>query len=447
MVLPHCVQNCIDLLNKAGYACYAVGGCVRDTLLGLTPHDYDLCTNATPEQMRRVFGDFSLVLAGESHGTVGVVTADGVVEITTFRSEGNYTDCRHPGWVAFVDDIRQDLARRDFTVNAMAWSAQEGLVDPFGGQADLKAGILRAVGEPERRFREDALRILRGVRFSVRYHLRWEPKTAEAMVSCAPLMAHLAKERVFDELCKLLPLVTAEDLLNCRPILVQVIPELAPTVGFDQKNPHHNFDLFTHIGHVTAAVPPELSLRWAALLHDVGKIPTFTLDKQGIGHFYGHAQEGARMADEILRRLKAPNQLRQQVVFLIDKHMLPLEPDRMLLRRRLSQYGYDPLVQLIKLQKADFFSKGVVSDTPHFDEMQELLEQLAAENSCLSLRNLAVNGRDMMALGLEGPQIGQMLNRLLNEVVSETLENQRQALLSAAQAYTNSGEIREGDHV
>ena len=258
-VLPTPVRQCLDTLERSGYRCYAVGGCVRDAALGLIPHDFDLCTAATPEQMRQVFSRYDLVLAGEKHGTVGVITPEGVVEITTFRTEGDYRDNRHPDWVRFVTDIEADLSRRDFTVNAMAWSPVHGFADPFGGEKDLSAGVLRAVGDPRQRFREDSLRILRGLRFSVRYDLLIEENTLQAMEELAPLMDHLARERVFDELCKLLPIISAEKLLQFGKILSAVIPELAPTIGFDQHNPHHAFDLFTHIAHVTAAVPAELT--------------------------------------------------------------------------------------------------------------------------------------------------------------------------------------------
>ena len=270
MKLPGHIAFCVQRLETAGFAAYAVGGCVRDRCLGLTPHDYDLCTAARPEEMEQLFSEFPLVLAGRKHGTVGVVLEGQVVEITTFRTEGDYSDNRHPDSVAFVDRIEEDLARREFTVNARAWSPTRGFADPFGGRADLQAGILRAVGEPEVRFREDSLRILRGVRFAARYGLEPEKATADAMARLAPLMDNLARERVFDELCKLLPLVTAADLLRFAPVITQVIPELQSAVGFDQRSPHHVWDVYTHTAHVVEGAAPDLVLRWAALLYDVG---------------------------------------------------------------------------------------------------------------------------------------------------------------------------------
>jgi len=431
MLLPEYARRCLETLERSGYSAYAVGGCVRDMLLGLTPQDYDLCTSATPDQIKTVFAGQPMVLAGEKHGTVGIITDRGVVEITTYRTEGGYQDNRHPDWVAFVDRIEEDLARRDFTVNAMAWSPVRGFADPFGGREDLKNHTLRAVGDAETRFQEDSLRILRGVRFAVRYGLTPEQKTEQAMCALAPLMDNLARERVFEELCKLIILVTPEDLLHFAPVLTAVLPELAPMVGFDQRSPHHAYDIYTHTAHVAGAVPGELPLRWAALLHDTGKVPTFQLDETGRGHFKGHAQESARIAEEILRRLKAPNALRERVVFLIDKHMVLLTPERKTLRRQLSRWGAEALQQLIILQKADFCSKGVVGEAPPFDAIEELLAQLLEENACLTLKDLAIDGHDLMALGIRGKEIGQTLNALLAQVLDEELPNQRESLLQA----------------
>ena len=429
MYLPPNVHVCIEALEKEGFSCYAVGGCVRDALLGLIPHDYDLCTAAKPETIAQIFAGHTLVRSGEKHGTIGVVIDGAVYEITTYRTEGDYTDGRHPGWVEFVDDITLDLSRRDFTVNAMAYSPIRGYADPFGGRQDLKDGVLRCVGEAEKRFSEDALRILRGVRFAVRYGLEVEKDTKNAMYRLAPLMENLARERVFDELCKLLPLVNAEDLLAFAPVLTQVIPELMPLMGFDQKNPHHQYDIFTHTAQVVAGTPADLALRWAALLHDIGKPGCFSQDEQGIGHFYGHARLGAQIADGILLRLKAPTALRQRVVLLVEQHMTPLEPDKKLLRRRLSKLGSEAVHQLLALQRSDMGAKP--ADDSRFSQIQLLLQEIEAENACLSIRDLAVSGHDLMDLGYRGPAIGQALQFLLEQVLDERVENEKEALIQA----------------
>ncbi len=436
MNLPEDVLFCIHALQNAGYQAYCVGGCVRDSLLGLTPHDFDLCTDATPDKICDVFHDHKLVRSGEKHGTIGVIRNNKVYEITTFRTEGSYTDGRHPDSVEFVPNIEDDLRRRDFTINAIAYAPDRGYIDPWGGRRDLDALILRAVGEPETRFTEDSLRILRGVRFAVRFHLIPEPNTLDAMERLAPLMDNLARERVFDELCKLLPLVKADDLIRFAPVITQAIPELKATVGFDQHSPHHSYDVYTHTAHVVEAVSDTLPLRWAALLHDIGKVPTFTQDDDGRGHFYNHAKVSAEMAESILLRLRSSNALREQVVFLIAQHMLPLEPDKKILRRRLGEYGAEKLQQLLALQKADYASKGVEENDYDFDAVEQMLQEILAEAQCLTVKDLVINGSDILELGVPaGPQIGKCMTHLLHEVQEERLPNETMALLDAAKKF------------
>jgi tRNA nucleotidyltransferase (CCA-adding enzyme) len=309
----------------------------------------------------------------------------------------------------------------------MAYSPSWGYIDPFGGLQDLQEHVLQTVGDPEQRFSEDALRILRGVRFAMRFQLTPHPDTEAAMLSTSDSMEQLARERVFSELCKLLPYATAADLLRYAPIFCQIIPELTPCLGFDQQNPHHRYDIYTHTAHVVEAAPAELPVRLAALLHDIGKPATFTLDENGIGHFHGHAEVSAAMADEILQRLKAPNALRQQVVTLIEQHMNPLTADETLLRRRLSRLGAEPLKQLASLQQADGWedSEGVLP----------LIDALISENSCLHIRDLAIDGHDLIAIGFEpGPRLGEVLNALLSQVIDNTIPNEKAALLEAAEA-------------
>jgi len=437
MYLPDYVRRCVDALEQAGFQAWAVGGCVRDAALDRVPNDYDICTDALPHETQEVFRDYQMFLAGLKHGTVSVISDGHVLEITTFRTEGDYRDSRHPEWVAFVPEVEKDLARRDFTVNAMAWSPRRGLRDPFGGMEDLRTGILRAVGDPYTRFKEDALRILRGVRFAVRYHLAVEERTLRAMEELTPLLDALSRERVFTELCGILPIASAEQLIAFAPILSAAIPELAPLVGFDQKSPHHAYDLYTHTAHVTAGVPGEPVLRWAALLHDVGKIDTFTQDETGRGHFYGHAKVSARRADEILRRLKAPNALREQAVTLIEHHMTRLEEDEKVLKRRIRSLGWETLDKLLVLQEADMGSKGtgIREEMEQFPRIRGLLEEIRRQDACLSLEDSAVDGRDMIGLGLKGKQIGAALEYLLDRVLGGSLPNEKNKLLEAASEY------------
>ena len=433
--LPQWVTECLDALEHAGFAAYAVGGCVRDACLGRQPQDYDLCTEALPEQTEAVFENRRLILAGVKHGTVGVLTEGGVVEITTFRSEGTYGDNRHPDWVSFVSKVEEDLARRDFTVNAMAWSPKRGFADPFSGREDLQKGILRAVGDPRRRFQEDALRILRGVRFAMRYDFEMERATMEAMEEKAGLLGNLARERVFEELCQILLLADGESLKRFSSVLAAAIPELGPMVGFDQRTPYHAYDLYTHTALVVSQVPVDLTLRWAALLHDVGKTATFSMDAAGQGHFYDHDTVGAAMADEILRTLKSPTALREQAVTLIAQHMNPLPGEKKALRRRISRLGWELTEKLWYLQKADLCSKGadVREGLKHFERIREQMEQLRQEDACLGLKDLQINGHDLMALGYEGRAIGECLNKLLGLVLDEQIKNDRESLLREAE--------------
>lgn len=433
MLLPEHILQCIRRLETAGFCAYAVGGCVRDALLGLEPHDYDLCTDALPEQTQAVFADLPLILDGLEHGTVKVVMPEETVEITTFRKEGPYSDNRHPDWVAFVKDIREDLARRDFTVNAIAYSPTLGYADPFGGRADLQNGILRTVGDGERRFREDALRILRGIRFASRFRLTPEESTLAAMEHRKQGLESLSRERMFDELSRFLCTARVDDLLVFAPILGTAIPELGEQIGFDQCSPHHAFDLYTHTAWVLHNTDTALPLRWAALLHDIGKVPTFRKDETGRGHFKNHAAVGAELADGILRRLRAPVPLREEAVWLIANHMARLTPDRGSLRRLVGRYGDEWLVHLLNLQQADMRSKGMnePDSTPYSAILREI-EGIRQRNDCLSIRQLAVNGSDLQVLGITGKHIGTCLTHLLEQVMDDKLENTRAALLEAA---------------
>ena len=436
MNLPETVRELIHILENEGFEAWAVGGCVRDALLDITPHDFDLCTSALPHQLQQLFGQRRLVLSGLKHGTVGVVTDNGVVEITTFRAEGDYSDSRHPGWVRFVCDIDQDLARRDFTINAMAYSPLRGYRDPFGGREDLGRKLLRCVGDPNTRFREDALRILRGARFAARFGLRIEEATWEAMLDNAPLLDQLARERVFEELCKLLCLTDAKMLCKLSPILTQIIPELRPMVGFDQRSPHHALDVFTHTALVVQGVPPVETLRLAALLHDVGKPGSFTVDETGRGHFYGHAKLSGQMAGQILQKLKAPAALREEVVWLIEHHMAFYQPERKGIRRLLSRYGKERLLMLNALHRADLKGKdaeNVDRELQELDAIRELIRQVEEEEGRMTLKKLAVNGNDLLQMGVEpGSGMGMMLNRLLNAVMGEEVVNEKAPLLEMA---------------
>lgn len=417
-------------LRKAGFQAVLVGGCVRDFLRGKEPHDYDAATSARPEEIIAACSDLTCVPTGLRHGTVTVLPQGLPVEVTTFRREGTYSDGRHPDEVSFTTSLTEDLARRDFTINAMAWD-EDGLVDRFGGQADLKAGLIRCVGEPERRFQEDALRILRGLRLASQLDFAIHPDTAQAIRGETPRLAMVARERIGGEFLRLLCGPGAgRVLLDFPQTVCKIVPQLAPTVGFDQKNPHHAWDVYTHLVKTVENSPPHPALRLAALLHDVGKPACFSLDESGTGHFYGHAQVSARMCEEIARELRLDNVTREQVITLVDRHHLSLQPTQSCVGRWLRRLGPERFFPLLQLMQADGAS--CLPNQPAREELEEvadLARSILAQAPCLSLKDLAVNGRDALAVGLSGPAIGQALNRLLDQVAEGSLPNEREVLL------------------
>ncbi len=419
-------------LGGAGHRTVLVGGCVRDSLLAIPPHDYDAATSALPEQIKAACGDLPCLDIGLKHGTITVLSGGIPVETTTFRKETTYSDHRHPDAVEFTDELTEDLARRDFTVNAMAWEP-DGLVDPFGGQADLAARVIRCVGDPDRRFEEDALRILRGLRLAAQLEFTIEPNTAAAIHAHAPDLSHVAWERIWAEFSRLLCSPGATEILRTFPDVVsQILPELTASINFDQKNFHHCYDVYTHSVVALGSTPPLLPVRLAALLHDVGKPETFHLDEQGVGHFYAHAKHSVTLADTALRRLRVPNDLREQVLILIARHDLPVEPDRKWVGRWLARLGEDTFFLLLHLKRGD--RAACADPTPPVPDPLERAEAIARslfeEQACLTLRDLAVNGKDCIAAGLQGKEIGTTLHTLLEQVSEGALENNRAVLLA-----------------
>lgn len=441
MNLPPPVADLLSRLESAGYSAYVVGGCVRDSLLGLTPHDWDLCTSALPEEMKRVFRDKHLVETGLKHGTLTVVEDHVPYEITTFRTEEGYTDHRHPDRVAFVDDIRQDLSRRDFTVNAMAWSPAAGLADPFGGQRDLAAGVIRCVGEPELRFGEDALRILRALRFASVYGFSLDQATSEALRRMAPDLNRVAGERIREELLRLLCGRGAGTILREYPdVLAVIIPELAPMVGYDQRNHHHSHDLWEHTVRAVEGVPPDPVLRLAMLLHDTGKPAVRTTDVSGECHYRGHAKVSAEIARSAAEKLRLDNAFRDRLVTLVLHHDTPLRTesgdintDRSFLLRRLNRFGEEDLRALFLIHRADRIATGYSSperEDARLRARTEALDALLAEKPCFTLKDLAVSGRDLTAAGLRGKAVGETLRSLLEAVMDGTLPNEKNALMN-----------------
>ena len=434
MEMPGYVQNVLTALEAAGYEAWCVGGCVRDLMLGRAPEDWDVTTNALPEATMALFGSHAFP-TGLRHGTVTVREEHRSVEVTTYRVDGDYHDHRRPDPVVFTPALEEDLRRRDFTVNAMALSLRGDLRDPFGGQADLKAGVLRCVGKPERRFGEDALRILRGLRFAAVLGFAMDPAAAAGIHGHRALLKDIAAERIQVELFKLLCGKDAAAVLREYPDVVGVFwPEILPMVGFDQRNRHHCYDVWEHTLHAVEAVEPEPVLRCAMLLHDVGKPRCFTVDQDGNGHFYGHPEISRELADDMLRRLKCAAAFRETVVRLVEWHDRNIPRTDRGLRRALRALGEEDLRRLILVKRADNLAQAPeYRDTQReIDRAEAILDKLVAADACFSLGQLTVNGRDLAALGLSGSEIGRTLNALLDKVVDGELPNERTALLEAA---------------
>lgn len=435
MEIPANVRDVLAALERAGREAWCVGGCVRDALLGREPEDWDVTTSALPEETLAIFGDRA-VPTGMKHGTVTVRTEQGAVEVTTFRVDGEYHDHRRPDSVTFTSSLEADLARRDFTVNAMAVNLRGELRDPFGGREDLARRTLRCVGEPERRFQEDALRILRGARFAAALGFGESRETREAMDRSAGLLRDVAAERIQVELVKLLCGPCAREALERHPLVIGSFwPEILPMVGFDQRNIHHCFDVWLHSTAALGAVPPAAELRCAALLHDVGKPAVFTLDGNGVGHFYSHGAVSQVLADRMLRRLRFPTAFRERTVRLVAWHDRDIPRTDKGVRRALRLLGEEELRLLLDLKRADNLAQAPAyrGRQAEIQKGEEILDRLLEEAACFSLKQLAVRGRDLLALGLSGPAVGRALEALLGKVVDGELPNRREALLEYIQ--------------
>ena len=430
-MLPQEVLEILRRLNGHGYEAYAVGGCVRDQLLGRTPDDWDLTTSARPDQVMELFAPHCIP-TGLQHGTVTVRQNHRSFEVTTFRTDGIYSDHRHPDEVCFSDRLEEDLKRRDFTVGAMAMDAGGRIVDLFGGREDLENGVIRCVGEADRRFDEDALRIMRALRFASVLGFSIAPDTADAIRRGREKLRHIAAERICVEMTKLLCGADAARVLLEFPEVIGVfLPEMLPAVGFDQKNRHHCYDVWEHTVRAVEATPVEPVLRWTMLFHDLGKPYCFTEDEAGVGHFYGHGKISRTLAAEAMSRLKFDNDSRNRIELLVDWHDRVIPCTRRGLRRALNKLGADGAAQLIAVKRADNLAQAPAyrDRQRELDRAEETIAELMAEDACFSLKQLAVNGRDMMALGLSGPAIGQMLQQLLDQVLEEKLPNDRETLL------------------
>ena len=441
--LPRPVKDILNALGTLGFRAYAVGGCVRDSLLGKPPQDWDVCTDARPEQVKACFSKFPVLETGLSHGTVTLLLDHVPYEITTFRTESGYSDSRHPDRVTCVDSLREDLSRRDFTVNAMAYHPAEGIHDPFGGRTDLKAGRIRCVGEPGLRFQEDALRLLRAVRFASAYGFSVEPDTARAIHENRLRLRNISPERINVELQKLLCGPGAGKMLREYADLIGVfLPELTPMVGFEQHNIHHIYDVWEHTLHGVDAVEPLPVLRLAMLFHDSGKPACYTMDEKGVGHFYGHPKVSFAIAEKALARLRFDHETIREVTELVRHHDAPVTAEEKSLRRWLNRLGEQGVRRLLKIKRADAIAQALFcreERLPMLDQAEEILEQVLQKEQCFSLKDLAITGKDLLTLGLpQGPMVGAALKALLDKVIDGELPNDRERLLHAASAWMKS---------
>lgn len=433
LFLPDEVKFIISELEKAGFEAFAVGGCVRDSLLGKNPGDYDIATSALPEETKAVFKDERIIETGIRHGTVTVLRNGKPFEITTFRIDAEYEDNRHPSKVSFTPSLKEDLARRDFTINALAYNEKNGIIDLFGGIPDLEHGIIRSVGDPEKRFSEDALRIMRALRFASVLGFEIEEKTAKAASELRFLLGKISAERLSAELSKLLCGKNAgEIIVEHHDIISVLVPEISALDGFEQHNFHHDKDALRHAAAVVDAVLPEASLRLAALFHDIAKPCCFSLDENGTGHFYGHAGLGAEMARKALFALKFDNKTAEEVALLIKHHSDRFTPESKSIKRMLGKIGPEAFEKLLLLMQADETGKAEEHRLPQsaFDEYRRIAKEILEKDECFSLKNLAINGDDLIRAGfVPGKEIGRVLEILLEKVIGEELPNEKEKLI------------------
>ena len=434
--LPPFALRALEVLEGAGHEAWVVGGFVRDALRGAPAGDVDLATSAPWPAVQKAFerAGFRTHETGVKHGTLTVVVDGNALEVTTYRADGAYEDARHPASVAFVNSIEEDLARRDFTMNALAYHPARGLLDPYGGAADIEAGVIRTVGDPRARFGEDALRILRACRFASQLGFSIERATYEGMVACRDLQNRLSAERITREWeALLLGEHVHGALMATVDVLSATIPELSPMKGFDQRTPYHIYDVLEHTAYVVQNTPPDRLVRWAALFHDMGKPAAFFTDEDGTGHFYGHAKISVKLAREIMGRLTFSSAFAERVLVLVERHDDVIEAQPKAVKRALARLGGDTelFAALCDLKRGD-----ALAQAPRCHgrvqlacDLEDVLAGILAADEAFSLRDLAIDGRDVMALGVaQGPAVGEALAAALDAVIDECVPNDPEAL-------------------
>ncbi|QUH20661.1 CCA tRNA nucleotidyltransferase [Alkaliphilus sp. B6464] len=432
--MPQEVHRILGILSFYGYDGYIVGGCVRDSILNKIPNDWDICTNCTPEKMLEVFSCFKVIPTGLKHGTLTVVINEENYEVTTYRIDGEYTDGRHPEEVEFTNNLKEDLKRRDFTINAMAYNNKEGLIDYYGGIADIFNEKIRCVGDPSERFSEDYLRMLRAIRFSAQLGYSLDVETLKEIKKLSKNVIDISEERIREELNKILMTdmpARGLKLLSSADLLKYIIPELEICVGFQQHNPNHDKDVFSHILSVVDNTEKDLILRLAALFHDIGKPETFSLGEDGVGHFYKHHLKSSDIAEEVMKRLKYDNKSIEQVIILVREHMSRYKNLRVKNTKKfINRVGIDNIERLFKLQIADINGSTKKDGVSNIFELKNEVERILNEKQPLSIKDLEINGHDLIQLGIpQGKQVGTVLNELM-EIILENSELNRRDILT-----------------
>lgn len=431
----------VNELIHNGYDSYIVGGCVRDSLMGKVPHDWDVCTSALPEQVKEIFSGYRIIDTGLKHGTVTILIDDESFEVTTFRVESGYSDKRHPDKVEFVKSIYEDLARRDFTINAIAYNPVVGYVDPYGGRLDIQSGLIKCVNNPVDRFIEDPLRILRAIRFYCQLGFRIDNSTSYGMRAVREGIRDISYERISSELKKMIVYPGFDGiLLAYADIITEVIPEFRDCIGFQQKNSYHIYDVYEHIVKALKyCCSSDYITRFAILFHDIGKPHSYQDGDDGYRHFLGHPTVSASMTETILRRMRFDNESISKIVELVSYHDATLVPSKKHIRRWLNKIGEEQFRRLIDIKIADLDAHKIVSSSTerrdNFLKVRDILNEILKEESCFSIKDLAINGRDLIVIGVNpGPKMGEILNTLLDKVMGDELENTRDSLLNFAKS-------------
>ncbi|MCR4593607.1 MAG: HD domain-containing protein [Clostridiales bacterium] len=428
----------LDRLTHAGFVAYLVGGSVRDCLMGMDPGDIDVTTSATPDKVKEIFSGYRVVETGIKHGTVTVVIDKKPVEITTFRSDGDYSDNRHPDSVAFSDNLEEDVRRRDFTINSIAVSPDGEIVDYEGGADDIKKKRIACIGDPDKRFSEDALRILRALRFSSVLDFSIDKESSDSIHRNKELLQNVSAERISAELKKLICGAGARKvLLEYSDVIAVIMPEIEDCIGFEQLNHHHIYDVYTHSVIALSHSKEDMYTRMALLLHDIGKPATATFDEEGEQHFYSHPKKSAEISDALLRRLRFPNSDRERIVRLVAMHDTPMYvekrwiPSSKRIRRIISQIGVEDTKRLIDIHKCDNMAQN--SDyylgEEYYESLYAMVDDAVNRDLCLTIRNLNIDGNDLIKLGYEGEHIGHILREILKKVLNEEIKNEKEDII------------------